>query len=276
MKSQYSIISAAIRPEIGERITIGLLLVGDERVYYRFSKDKLNVMKELLHTNTYKYLKESLKQFDLAVTEENAKPASLFTYKKIQNPIFSEGYIEYLNRYSNNLLNFSTMKTIDLPADDELFITLFRKYVDDSVSIFEQGNISKFDQVKAEFLPRVERFYNLEKELSSVDFPSLPIPVKVDLIGKNESIVYAQMIELERMPYHIQNDVGILAILNQVFDNKTTKFVISSEPDKLKFAKQHLTWQNLRKNSLATYVDLSEIQIIKDYATQHGVLPLAD
>jgi hypothetical protein len=274
MKTHYSIISASIRPEIGERIAIGLLLVGSEKIIFQISKDKVNVLKELVNDNTYKFLKESLKQITNAVDVENSKVDTLFTQLELTNSFFTESYLEYLNRYSNNLLNFTAPKTIELPGDEGLFISLFKKYIDESGYVVDTIKIRAFDAIKTDFFPRVKSYYNLEQELTPDAIPKLPLPIKIDFIGKNDGIVYAQAIDLERIFYHIQNDIGILAILNQVYEKEAEKFVISSEPDKNNYPKQHQTWINLQKGDMANYIDLSEIQRIEEYAIKHGVSPL--
>jgi len=274
MKTHYSVISASIRPEIGERIAIGLLLVGSEKIIFRFSKNKVNVLKELINDNAFKFLKESLKQITNMVDMEEIKVNTLFTQLEFINSFFTENYLEYLNRYSNNLLNFTAPKIIELPATEELFISLFKKYIDESVYAVDTSKVRTFDTVKADFFPRFEKYYNLEQELTPGDFPSLPMPIKIDIIGKNDGIVYAQIIDLERILYHIRNDIGVLAILSQTYKKKAEKFVISNEPDKKNYPKQHQTWIYLRKSDMADYIDLSEMQKIEDYAITHGVLPL--
>jgi hypothetical protein len=274
MKTHYSIISAFIRPEIGERIAIGLLLVGSEKVIFQISKDKVNILKELVNDSTYKFFKESLKQITNAVNIENSKAETLFTQLELTNSLFSENYLEYLNHYSNNLLNFTAPKTIELPANEGLFITLFKKYIDESVLVVDTIKIRAFDAIKTDFFPRVKNYYNLELELTPEAIPKLPIPIKIDFIGKNGGIVYAQTIDLERIFYHIQNDIGILAILNQVYEKEAEKFIISSEPNKENYPKQHQTWINLREGNMANYIDLSEIERIEEYAVKHGVSPL--
>ena len=133
MRTHYSIISASIRPEIGERLAIGLLLLGKEEIFFQFSKDKINILKGLIKDDAYKFFKESLKQITNVVDTENNKKSMLFTESGFINSTFSKGYLEYLSRYSNNLLNFTTPRIIDLPATKELFISLFRKYIDESV-----------------------------------------------------------------------------------------------------------------------------------------------
>jgi hypothetical protein len=48
MKSHYSIISAVVRPEIQEKISIGLLLVSTTGLYFSCSRNKLAVVRSLI------------------------------------------------------------------------------------------------------------------------------------------------------------------------------------------------------------------------------------
>jgi hypothetical protein len=273
MQAHFSILSASIRPEIQEQLTIGLLLVGSSSVYFETSKNKLSLVKELISPQAFKYLKETLNQVSQAASDENNRSKGLFEESKPVYKSFSSGYLEYLSRYSNNLLTFSSPKTIELQDNHDLFNMLFKKYIDEH-ELIETKNIHKgFDKIKSVFFTKVKPYFNIEKEISSVNVPGLVIPVKVDLIGKNETPVYAQTIDLERQNYHIQNDLAIIFMLNEALKNPKA-FHVSSEPDKNSFPCQHEIWKSIKNWNHSEYVDLSEIQKIEDYATQHGVLPL--
>lgn len=65
-------------------------------------------------------------------------------------------------------------------------------------------------------------------------------------------------------------------MLNQACKNKSKGFLISSEPDKSLYLKQHDLWRDLRKNDLAEYIAISEVEKIHEYATKHGVRPLME
>ena len=273
MQSHFSILSASIRPEIQEQIAIGLLLVGSNSVHFETSKTKLEISSKLISSQAFKFLKEAVKQISLATTKENQNAEGLFLESKPLSKSFSLGYLEYLSRYGNNVLTFSSPKTIELPADNALFQMLFKKYVDEYA--FEHTIISEhhnFDTFKREFFPKVKTYFNTNQEITSKIITGLLMPVKVDLIGHNKIPVYAQSIDLERQNYHIQNDLGVLFMLNKAID-KAQRFHISAEPDKNKFPGQHNTWKSIRNWKDSEYVDISEIQKIEEYATQHGVVP---
>ena len=128
---------------------------------------------------------------------------------------FSFGYLHYLSNYSNNILTFSSPKTIDLPADTALFEMLFKKYIDEKGMDPKKPQLHNFGLFKREFFPKVKPYFNTDQEITVETIPGLLMPVKVDLIVKNEIHVYGQSIDLERQNYHIQNDIGVLLMLKE-------------------------------------------------------------
>lgn len=273
MQSHFSILSASIRPEIQEQVTIGLLLVGSDSIHFRYSKNKLSVVRELLSPVANKYLKETLKQISFAADKENERQKGIYAGVEAINKSFSLSYLEYLSRYSNNLVTFSSPKVIELHSSEDLFVTLFKKYIDKDAFADKVTEQKNFEYRRATFFEKVQPYFNIEKEITNHEVPGLIIPVKVDLIGKNEKEVYAQAIDLERQTYHIQNDLAVLFMLNKALKN-AKGFHISSEPDKKLFHSHHETWQSLRTFKESEYVDLSEVKKIEEYAIQHGVEPL--
>lgn len=273
MQSHFSILSVSIRPDIQEQVTIGLLLVGNDSVHFRFSKNKLSIVRELLSQQANKYLKDTLRQISAASLNENEKLKGIYSGQETITKSYSIGYLEYLSKYSNNLVTFSSPKVIELESSNTLYETLFKKYIDEYAFIEKVSGQRNFDNYRNNFFNKVQPYFNVEKEISRLEVPGLIIPVKVDLIGKNEREVYAQAVDLERQNYHIQNDLAVLFMLNKALE-KAKGFHISSEPDKKLFPSQHQTWKSLKEFKDSEYVDLSEVQKIETYALSHGVVPL--
>lgn len=272
MKSHYSILSAVVRPEVQEKITIGLLLVSTNGLFFLCSKNKLSVVRSLIDKSLYKYLSDSIRQIEQAIDKETSKKGTIF----IDSPHdiqFSEGYLSYLNRYSNNLINFSAPFQIDREANQELFGFLFSKYVD--ATEIPQKRTKSVDAVKTEFFPQVKPYYNTEKEVSTSEIPTLLMPVNVDMIGKNEVPVFAQLIDFERHLNFIQQDVSVLEFMFSALESERPKsFMIACEPEKAAYPKAHDAWNSLRKWNKTEYVALDEIDKVREYAEEHGVQPL--
>ena len=102
MKSHYSILSAVVRPEIQEKISIGLLLVTTSDVYFQFSKTKLLAVRTLLDSSLYKYLNETIRQIDAAVAKENDIKKTLFADSD-KNMQLNQSYLQYMSNYRNNI-----------------------------------------------------------------------------------------------------------------------------------------------------------------------------
>lgn len=272
MKSHYTILSAAVRPNIDEKLTIGLLLVSGNEVYFEYSKNKLSSVKTLIEASLYKYLTETVRQIEKAVEFEKSKKETTLEMDAM-NHQFSEGYLSYMSRYSNNLLIFSAPIQIDLPADASLFDFLYKKYVD-AVGVSEKKT-KAVQLVKDEFYPKVNAYYNTNFKITPQLLPGLPLTVDIDVVGKNEIEVFAQIIDFERNDYNIRQDVLELdSIINIYGVGKTKNFIVGNEPDKKRYVKGYNLWQELRNWRKADFVAIDEIDILKEYAEQHGVKPL--
>lgn len=131
MRSHFSILFATIRPDIEEKISVGLILVDSNSVFFRYSENKLTIVKELLTLPAFEYLNEILHQISKEANGEKEKLKGVKTESRPISQSFSLGYLDYLSRYSNNLLTFSSPKIIDLQTDEQLFERLFKKYIDE-------------------------------------------------------------------------------------------------------------------------------------------------
>jgi hypothetical protein len=111
--------------------------------------------------------------------------------------------------------------------------------------------------------------------LSRNEIPELLMTVNVDMIGKNEVPVFSQLIDFERQLNFIQQDVAVLEFLFNALEKQNPKsFLVGNEPDKSAYPKSHTAWNDLRNYSRFEFVALEEIERVKVYAEEHGVMPL--
>ncbi len=108
---KYSIIYGVIRPEISEQLSIGIVYVEDNAVSVRYSKKKLDLLKSLFSVQEYDFVRKML-------------------YSLGRNATFkSADTINYLARYSNNLIALSQLQPIDIAPTEESKDWLYRNYV---------------------------------------------------------------------------------------------------------------------------------------------------
>jgi len=106
---QYSIIYADIRPEIKERLSLGVLTINQDKVKVYYSQKKLGIAKLLYTPKEYKVISSII--------------------RKELRELVSVETLKYLTRYSNNLISFSPIQTIDSSQTNIDGEWLYRNYV---------------------------------------------------------------------------------------------------------------------------------------------------
>ena len=112
---RYSIINAVLRPEISEQISVGMIIVDGDEIDVRYSQQKLDALHGLLSAKECDFLTR-------VVT----------SLQKKQN-IKSVDTVNYLTRYSNNLIAVSPLQRIDIASTEQTKERLFRNNVYDDV-----------------------------------------------------------------------------------------------------------------------------------------------
>lgn len=108
---KYSIIFAVIRPEISERVSLGLIFVDGDKVDVRYSPQKLAAVRALFPPKEYEFLSQ------------------VITSMPTDGSVNSVEAINYLSRYSNNLIAVSPLQTIDVAASEQSKASLFKNYI---------------------------------------------------------------------------------------------------------------------------------------------------
>lgn len=108
---QYSIIYAMIRPEISEKVSIGVIIVDGEQLDVRYSRRKLNALQWLFPKKEYHFV---------------SKVVSQLRHNSRVNTVED---VNYLTRYSNNLIVFSPLQSIDVAPTVQSKDWIYRNYV---------------------------------------------------------------------------------------------------------------------------------------------------
>lgn len=111
---RYSIIYAVIRPEISEQLSVGLIIVDNQGIEVRYSQKKLSLLQGVFSEKESKFISRVIN--------------SLQRNKSLN----SVDAVNYLTRYSNNLIAVSPLQTIEIEASEQSKNWLFRNYVYDS------------------------------------------------------------------------------------------------------------------------------------------------
>lgn len=277
MNTYYTILSVAIRPEIDEKLSIGLILINNKQVSFFVSESKLITIKKLVSQSFFKGVKASIKFIENSFRKNHNKLTNRQHVLELniedKSDVFNFEYIDYLSNYNNNVITFSKPIVINVEFSKELFQKLFQKFINETdFDIKPEKTKSTVEYFKKISYPKVKQYFNIEKEIDSFIYPKLIMPVKMDLMGKNEREVFAQSIDMSKSLRSIENGVADLLHINRAISD-AKQFIISSEPSKL-IELNHRIWNNIRNTKEFEYVDISEFDRISNYAQKHGVAPL--
>lgn len=110
---RYSIIYAVIRPEISEQLSIGLIIVDKQGIEVRYSQKKLSLLQGIFSEKEYRFISKVINSLQR------------------NQSVNSVEAVNYLTRYSNNLITVSPLQTIDIEPSEQSKNWLFRNYVYD-------------------------------------------------------------------------------------------------------------------------------------------------
>lgn len=279
MKTFYTILYANIRPSVDERVSIGLLLRNEQQYFFEYSTDKLDVIRGLFTAEAFGLLRNYLKNLKAYLSFPYTETVGLSdlpmdTRKK---DFLETSYVEYLSRYSNNLITFDAPKIIDIPFQQENFDRLFVKYVFGLPKKITRDVPSIVEKVRTQLYPQIQSFVNIDTLITPAVLPTLVTPAKVSFVGKNEVPVAGQVADFEKRPYDLEGDINRLIVLQQAFEWNDAfygkYYVIGDEPPQ-HLTSQHTLWHQMRSNKHLSLIPSDETEQIYDYMQVHGVTPL--
>ncbi|MCC5919216.1 MAG: hypothetical protein LAT68_00545 [Cyclobacteriaceae bacterium] len=278
MKTLYSIIYSPISVIGQERINFGLLLFnGEGKLLFNYSTEKLESAKQLFSSDAFKLIKTYLKTLDNKFTDKKQE--------LLQENQVSADYVEYLSRYSNNLMSFTNPQEVNVELTIENFNSLFEKIIFKKPEVKLQELIRPINGiavVKMNFAPKVQKRVNLDVELRTDEHDFVLFNTHIDMMGKNDIPVLNQFIEFEydtpaMLEKKINSYIGLIKPFEAYDGNEGKYFMVGDEPSKSKI-KHHLIWDHLVdstliKKNLVELVPSKEIDLIESYFNDHDVRP---
>ncbi len=268
--SFYTLLSVTPRPNSGERIHIGLLVQGGQRVRFDYSERKLEAAKTLLSEENFRLVKGLLQSLKTELSDGN----QLEVFERDFN-IWDGEYLSYLNRYNSNLITYSPARKIEIKNSEENFAKLFSKYVSDFNTVEKNTNLIE-KRVGNYLKKHLKKRTNIDTELTSDELPGLLYPVRLMSLGRNDAPFVCEALNFEKNVRAVDGDLGNLLNLRLAFEKNSDKnyklFLIGNEPDK-SLIKNHQIWHNVRQSGFVDLIPETEKEKVEEYAEMHNVRP---
>ena len=277
MKTIYSILFASLNTALNEKISIGLLMSDGYNTIFKFSSEKLLAVKAATESERYGFIKNYLKALDDEILKSNNN-IGLFTNKIFKVDWVTDNYLNYLSNYSNNLIQFSEPKFIDISFSTENFKRIFKKYVhvkyDSDEVLISTDDINK--RVKERLYSTIDNRVNLDVSLNSSHFENLFTPIEINFIGMNGIPVVGQTVDFSKKHYNLENDIARFVSLTkaiELHDKKKGKYFILGHEPEGKEDKNHVLWSQIKNSDFLDFVDIDAIGIVEEYIEHFDVKP---
>lgn len=277
MKTIYSILYITLNAALNEKVSVGIIMSNGNEHFFKFSNDKLSIFKSILEAEKYSLVKKYLLGIEKDLGVDSHTKNKLFRNDEFRASWVTEGYITYLSRYSNNIIQFSQPKSIDIEFSYNNFRRLFEKYIYKFDELVEKpSNISIHAKVKEYLFPKIEGRVNLEMTLTATNFENLFAPIEVDFLGMNCIPVTGQTIDFSKTHYYLENDITRFISLTKAIEldgnDKGKYYILGREPEK-NSDKNHLLWEHIRDSDFLEFVDVDEVGIVEEYIEFNNVRP---
>lgn len=271
MKTYYSIIKISPNSMAGDLVSIGLLVCQENEFWIRFSDRKKTILKKLIeNSDTIDFVCKQLEAHIKRLKE---------TAEKNKNELFlldmllQSEYFEYLNRYSNGLLQFSTPAFLNDDFSDEKFDKLFSLLIDSRV--FEEKektppavDIEKI--IEQKLIERVENKIHTRVQFSEDVLQSVYFKFQMDCIGLNGAFVGAKSISFSQSSQTIDKNIAhysyLISVLSTTYQKEIRDnnfYLIADEPEK-KTSEEHKIWRDIKESPLFKVIPVEAAETVAE------------
>lgn len=268
MKSFYTLIKVRTNQLSGDSLTIGVIVFNEFKFKVQFSKQKISTAKSLVDIDS--------KFFDLIIKEikQNLESTNK-DFDSYKNGLlnvdykFNDLYFDYVSRYSNGIIEFTTPKFIALKNTENEFSKIFSMFVDKSIFTEDLNSEKKIieenfhKRIKTNLIDRVEEKVHTNIKLDNDIIPTLINTFELDCVGKNGVLIGAKSISFNQSKDTIHKNlntyISIIAHLSKKYHkglDVNQFFLIADEP-KVNTDEYRL-WNSIRKEDDIIKVKTSE------------------
>jgi hypothetical protein len=271
MKSFYNIIKIATNATSGESVAVGLFVYSGNKYFVQFSDNKKKIAKMLMESGS-----ELVDYLSKQITQKTEELNQILSDDKSRlfktTSLINSNYFNYLNKYSNNVLQFSSSYIIIDKLEEGAFQKLFASLIDSSeilttVKDNDQA-IQFYDRINKNLIEPVKDKVHTNIRLNKMVIPSLYFNYEMDCLGMNGVFIGAKSIDFNSSNYNIDKEVSryfqvsMLLAKNYQKDKKENNFYIIGDEPNSNSSKNHKIWESINKQKIFKIIHSEESNII--------------
>lgn len=232
MDAYYSILYYKTSPFTDEMIALGLFCGGGEGPYIYISENRMKLVKNAIHNNSFLAMRRNIKSLVKAVNGHRESSSNLMLF----DPTYTIDLFQKLNKKSNGAIRFSSPIAVNGWMTIDLFKEFTSSVLGENISFKKKNKLKPF-HIKWRSVKKAARFKELEKDIaiSQLD-KEIASDVLVDLFDAKIKTVYKAMdfdVSEKNLKLKIKD---ILTILN----SKELQLVIIAPLPRTKLGRESL------------------------------------
>ncbi|PKR81718.1 hypothetical protein CW751_04105 [Brumimicrobium salinarum] len=253
MESFYTIIYYKTNALTDEMISVGILAGGGEGPFIYFSKSRLDLLKKILHPNTFLSVKRHFK----ALSEKVNKHRTNATGLRLFDPVFSKDQIEELSKKTKNAIVYSEPTTINEWLNADFFKVLSTSFLGASKKPNKRKKTHFHLKWKAFYTSN--RFSEWQKQVPIHEInEEIQLDVKLDLVqSKRQKVVLGVDFNLNESS--LKKKIFIIDLLNSQLNS--FNIIVVHPAVKTNTAKSHFETLNDKYKNVE-FIGFSEFKKI--------------
>ena len=229
MKTFFSIISIQTNSFSLEKVVVGVLAITENEIFFEYSKNKLQLLDKLApsHQGIGQFAKKILQQIKNKVAESNGLHQDDQQKLSYYKSIFSKEYIDYLSKYSNGILAFSTPEFVPIEFTHAKYETYFYNFVGEAIpGKTKKENITFAKKIKPAFEKEgLEDKADLKFAFDPFTFSGILKETQIPLITKNGAITAIQTVDFS---------LGEQTVVHHLYETKIIQQALNAFAQKAK------------------------------------------
>jgi hypothetical protein len=254
MESFYSILYYKVNPLSDEVIALGLFGGGGEGPFFFLSENRLRLLKNVIHNNSYRALKRNVSALNKSIYQYRNNSNDLMLF----DPNYSKEIFEKLSKKSKGSMLYSDPTTINDWMTLELFNELVYCFLGEDASNKKTRKKTPF-HIKWRNAKKAARFDHLKIDVSFAEIANVKNNVIIDLYDKSINKAYNGIdFDLTQKSYNLKMK-DILSLLDQT----SFQLVLIAPSPRTKIGRS-------RKDNLLEGYDGLEILSLEELMKQYG------
>lgn len=257
-----------------EFLALGLFASDGRDAFFKVSRHKMGILKNLLSEDSFHLLESKMKMMKRDFKNSIETDSISFD---TSHTLWSQNHLEYLSKYSNNVLQFDKPQAIDLALNEDVFDRLFERYVSAHAPTKREHKTRFKTVLRNKLKPQIDDRVTWDAVIDKNRVHNLIFPkITFDFAGVNGGLVIGHGQDFSKKYVDVRDELATLYSMVGLNGDISQIFLVGKEPKK-SLNDNHQLWQEFRSLKGIKYIEVDRtLDEIVEFVHAHDVTPLPE